>query len=148
MKYLLLLLLSFTSSIVFTQSETNDNSITAKTSFNGRHCRGTHGLCNFDDTAKDIDTNSIISYDELGNSIILEIDRSKISPEEQLHILQGNSQNYIPDTQIYYIMEDDFIIPDSISQQLQIYSENLIIPSGIYLLTISDDTITITFNLG
>ncbi len=147
MKYLLLLFLSFTSSIVFTQSETNDNSVTAKTSFKGRHCRGTHGLCNFDDTAKSIDTNSIISYDELGDSIILEIDRSKISPEEQLHILQGNPENYIPDTQIYYIMEDDFTVPNSITQQLQIYSQGIIIPSGIYPLTISDDTITITFNL-
>lgn len=147
MKYLLLLFLSFMSSIVFTQSETNDNSITAKTSFTGRHCRGTHGLCNFDDTAKSIDSNSIISYDELGNSIIIEINRSRISPEEQLHILQANPQNYLPGTQMYYLMEDDFVVPTSISLQLQIYSEDIIIPSGVYPLTISDDTITITFNL-
>ncbi|MEP0264945.1 hypothetical protein [Dokdonia sp.] len=147
MKYLLLLFLSFTSSLVFSQSETLDYSITAKTSFNGRHCRGTHGLCNFDDAARDIDSNSIITYNEENNLIVIQIERTKLSQDEQSLILREDPQNYTDNTPIYYLMEDDFIIPNGISQQLQIHRENVRILHGMYPLTITEDTITITFNL-
>lgn len=147
MKYILSIILCFLSSTGFTQSNNTDNSITAKTSFNGRHCRGTHGLCNFDDAARDIDSNSIISYDEENNTIVVQVERTKLSQSEQFLILREDPQNYTDDTQIYYLMEDDFIVPNSISQQLQIYREDVRISNGIYPLTITEDTITITFNL-
>lgn len=147
MKQLLLLFLSFMPMLVFAQSGTTNTSITAKTSFNGRHCRGTHGLCSFDDTARTIDTNSTIIYDGARNTIIIEINRSRINLQEHFHILREDPQNYTGNTQVYYLMEDDFIIPNSISQQLQIYEPDVKINSGTYPLTMTENTITITFNL-
>lgn len=147
MKYLLFFFLSFVPSLVFAQSGTVNNSIRSKTSFNGRHCRGTHGLCNFDNTVRTIDTNSTIAYDDTSNTIILEINRSRISINEHFQILRENPQNFTNGTQLYYLMEDDFIVPNSISQQLQMRREGVIINDGIYPLLITEDTITITFNL-
>lgn len=133
--------------LVFAQSGTNNNSITAKTSFNGRHCRGTHGLCSIDNTVRTIDTNSTITYDEVSNTIIAEINRSRISLHEHFQILQEDPQNYTGNTQVYYLVEDDFMIPNSISQQLQIHGQDIKIHSGMYPLIMTEDTITITFNL-
>ncbi|WP_299208066.1 hypothetical protein [uncultured Dokdonia sp.] len=147
MKYLLFFFLSFIPSLIFGQIETNNNSITAKTSFNGRHCRGTHGLCSFDDTARTIDTNSTITYNEVGNTIIIEVNRSRINSNEHFQILREDPQNYIENTQIYYLMEDDFMIPNSISQQLHIFRQDVKINSGMYPLIMTENTITITFNL-
>lgn len=147
MKQLLLLFLSFMPILVFAQSGTTNTSITAKTSFNGRHCRGTHGLCSFDATARTIDTNCTISYNEIENTIIIEINRSKISLQEHVQILREDPQNYTSSTQVYYLMEDDFIIPNSISQQLQIHGQDVKINSGSFPLIMTEDTIIITFNL-
>ena len=147
MKQLLLLFLSFMPMLVFAQSGTTNTSITSKTSFNGRHCRGTHGLCSIDETARTIDTNSIVWYNQAENTIIIEINRSRINLQEHFHILREDPQNYTGNTQVDYLMEDDFIIPNSISQQLQIYEPDVKINSGTYPLTMTENTITITFNL-
>ncbi|MFT5890807.1 MAG: hypothetical protein ACI9Y7_000905 [Dokdonia sp.] len=147
MKYVLLIILCYVSSYGFTQSNTNDTIVTAKTSFKGRHCRGTHGLCNMDNNARAIDSNTSITYDDINNTIVLQINRPMLSQEEEFLILRENLQNSNPNTQIYYLMEDDFIIPDMITQQLQIGSEGVTINRGTYPLIISDDTITISFKL-
>ena len=147
MKYTLLIILCCLASTSFAQSNPNDTIVTVKTSFKGRHCRGTHGLCNMDSNARTIDSNTSITYNHTSNTIVLHVNRSMLSQEEQFMILREDPQNNTPNTTLFYLMDDDFIIPNAITQQLQIESQNVTIPKGAYPLTISDDTITISFKL-
>ena len=147
MKYILLIILCFLSSTGFTQSNNTDNSITAKTSFKGRHCRGTHGLCNMDTSVREADLNTRITYDNTNNTIIISINRTMLSEEELFLVLRGNQENSTSSTQLFYLMEDDFIIPNTITQQLQVGREDVTIHKGLFPLTIVDDTIIISFKL-
>lgn len=139
-------MLCFLSFYGYTQTA-NDSLVSVKTSFKGRHCRGTHGLCNFDNNKSEAESNSTIVYDSTNNDIILYIDRSKVSQEDQNHIVRGETNTNATNTQLYYLMEDDFIIPNTISSQLQLYEEDIILHKGLHPLSISEDFITITFKL-
>ena len=145
MKHVLLLFFCFLSFCGYSQIA-NDSIVSLKTSFKGRHCRGTHGLCSFDDTKSEAETNSKIVYDLINDRILLYIDRTKVTQQEQYHIVRGNIDSTATNTQSYYLMEDDFIIPSHICSQLRLNEKNKI-DKGLHPLSISEDLITITFKL-
>ena len=147
MKYTLLIIFCCLPYFSFAQSSTNDTIVTAKTSFKGRHCRGTHGLCNMDANVKEADLNTTITYDTINNTILLFINRPMLNEEEEFLVLRENQHDSAPSTELFYLMDDDFIIPNTIAQLLQIGREDVTIHKGLYPLTIFDDTITISFKL-
>lgn len=138
-------LLCITTS-AFSQQEKQQNIMTANTSWNGKRCNGSHGLCYINSTNNKAETNTKIIYNQ-DNTVTFIIDRSKITKEDEAKIISVNLNASFKPSQSIFIMEDDFELEMDDKSRLQIPLQLTKIPKGNYVLTITKDTFTIIFKL-
>ena len=120
--------------------------VLANTSFNGRHCRGDRGICSSAIETKSTAANSHFVYNG-GTSLELFIKRSKLSNDETKKIT-GYSQTELEDqTNLYYTIDDKFILPLALKEALDISHEKKIIKKGNYLINTTEENFIITFNI-
>jgi len=120
--------------------------VLANTSFNGIHCRGDRGICSSAIETKSSAANSHFLYNG-GTLIQLFIERSKLSNDETKKIT-GYSKTELEDqTNLYYIIDDKFILPPALKEALDISNEKKSIKKGRYLINTTEENFIITFNI-
>jgi len=142
MKNILYIVLFILPLTVFSQV----GEIRANTEFSGRHCRGTHGLCNIDPEAKVSETNTSLVYNQ-DNTITLTINRDKITIAQEIEILGQTIASITSYEGLYFEMEDDFIIESNLQSELSIQGSPPTIASGNYLIVVTENELIINFNL-
>lgn len=139
--YFFTILLLCTGILCLSQNRTT----TATTSFNGFHCDGTPGLCAIDmEQNRAISNSSITIYDTM---LIMEIEREKLSDKEIKNLFKVNPQIINNSKKYYFKLDNPFVLQASLCEILDTGKSNIAISSGTYLIKITKEFFTITFNI-
>lgn len=141
--YIFITALVLTGTVCLSQNP----SIRVQTNFNGFHCDGKPGLCSITNRSNQADGNTVlILHNKKTLSLIVE--RVKLSQREFENVVPTTVKGYIDSSKTYYLhIPVPFQLENSIRASLESGNPTLIIPKGSYPMEISEDTITITFNL-
>ncbi len=141
MKHILYIFLLLPFLMFSQESEVEVNS-----SFDGRHCYGTNGLCDLSVDTDKKEPNGTLIYNKNSQTLTLVIDRTMIASDEESKII-----NEIVDEEggikYVFITDHDFILNDDIKTSLGIVQKTYMILKGNYPIMIKKDTLTITFKL-
>jgi hypothetical protein len=123
------------------------NEMQAESNFNGRHCRGTVGLCNIGSSieGKSI-SNSKVMYDT-NQGIVLTIEAGKLTNEEVLKVFGepiNETYNY---KNLEMKVEADFEIEVELLKALKVPQNRVVIKAGTYPTTFKDNSLQIIFEV-
>ncbi len=125
--------------VSFCQENKTSNETDVNITWDGRHCRGTNGLCNISNTEDNKVLSNATIIDHKDGTITFNIDRNKLSNEEQLKIVGRELTPLLESNDFIYALDYDF--------EFAMWDKTNVISKGNYPLIITKDTITITLNL-
>ena len=146
MKNLLLMVLLCLCSIAYAQEQEQVPKILVKTSFDGRRCNGSHGLCTIGNPTTKSQSNTQLIFNT-NNTITFIIDKAKISNEEINKII-GDEQKLdsYKEAPTFYL-NYAFVLEVEVKTQLEIPKGLTKISKGSYPILITEEAFIITFNL-
>jgi hypothetical protein len=133
------------TTIAFSQEKTVTQTIFVNTSWEGKRCNGSNGLCYINSTNKSR-ANTQVTYNK-DNTITLIIDRSKITKEEEFKIVGQYLTTTSKVNELTFIMEEDLTLEAETKSGLKTAKYLTKIAKGNYPVVITKDTFTITLRL-
>ncbi|QRM89080.1 hypothetical protein FG167_07475 [Lacinutrix sp. WUR7] len=133
------------TTIAFSQEKTVRQTIFVNTSWEGKRCNGSNGLCYISSTNK-AQANTQITYNK-ENTITLIIDRTKITKEEEYKIVGQHLTATSKVNELTFIMEEDLTLEAETKTGLKTANHLTKIAKGNYPVVITKETFTITLRL-
>lgn len=123
------------------------NEIQTESNFNGRHCRGTVGLCTIGsgDMAKN-NGNSTMVYDP-EQGLLLTIKMDNLTDEELSKAFGKAVNRKSNNEELQLIVEEDFELDRQLLKTLNVPKESVIIKSGNYASIRKVNSVTVLFKL-
>jgi len=123
----------------FSQNKVRNSSVDVDITWDGRQCRGTNGICDISETSSNKASNYTATIDDTEGTITFVIDRSLLSVEEETKIISKSLGDLLNTDELLYALEYDF--------NFNLDDRELQIAAGNYPIILTEETITITFNL-
>lgn len=141
MKSLLTILLLCTG--LLCHAQTNTTKVTAN--FSGFHCDGKPGLCSIDNQENRSLSNASLFIQN--TTLKMVIRREHLSELEVKNLFNLQSSNLDENKQHYLKLPSSFVLPTAVCNSLGNSDTTLSIAKGTYLIKITEDSFSISFNL-
>lgn len=114
----------------------------------GRDCNGGSGICSTSTTSGKMTSMKIFNITKLNSkSMIIEIEASKLTIEEQNVFFGKTYAEVLADEQLLFIQEQDFIFDINTLLYLELDPAYRLLKRGTYPIEIVNDTVIVTITL-